>query len=153
MKRWMTAVALATSCLTACGGDPVSPLLQALDAAEAQWKARSFADYSFEMKSSCFCAGPITEWQRIEVVGGVITRVSPVAGGPDLSASERAQFRTIDGLFASIRRDITESSWLKSAELQFHSDLGYPTMAHLSAKPDYADAGVTYDLRNAGPLP
>ena len=132
---------------------PLSPYESlALSQAESRWAARSFADYVFETRTSCFCPDVVTQWARVEVAGGQVARVTVVATGLEVTAAERGYFRTVEQVFASIRA-VSREDWVKDVEVQFDRDLGFPTFVSFTPKPNILDAGAASYLRNAGPIP
>ena len=97
--------------LSACES-PLSPSeLLALSEAEARWARRSFQDYAFEIRRSCFCEPLVTQWAHVEVRGGVVSHVVLLETGAEVSPQERGRFPTVEGTFASIRA-ATQDEWL-----------------------------------------
>ena len=153
MKRVSMLAVVASVVLSGCVSGPTSPAeLRELQEARARWDGRTFANYAVEMRTECFCDPRILDWHRIEVVAGVVTRVTPVAGGADVDLSQAQSFRTVDQVFESIVNALN-GDWLGDADLAFDPNLGYPTTARLIARKTIADADVTYLLRNVVPLP
>jgi hypothetical protein len=139
--------------VSACGESPLSPteFLRLADA-EAQWAARPFPDYAFEVRQSCFCAPEMTQWARVEVVAGQVTRVVLLATGAELPPLERSYFPTVERIFSSIH-SANGDDYLKDIVVEYDARLGYPTRVAFVSKPDIMDGGGTYYLRNAGPAP
>lgn len=148
----VTVLGLVAAGLAACGS-PLSPSeLRALAEAEARWAARSFPDYSIEMRQGCFCPPVLTQWARVEVVAGRVDRVVLLATGAEVPAAQRVLFSTVEDVFNHIRT-ASHDDWLKDVVVAFDPELGFPTYVGFISKPNVADAGSSYSLRNAGPVP
>jgi hypothetical protein len=141
---------LALGCENISG--PLSPSeRKALDIAERRWRSQNLAAYSYEGRVGCFCPPELNEWATVEVRNGRVTAVRSLDG--TLIPSERWFGRqTIDELFTLIRerRDI---DWVKDIVVEFDATLGYPKRASFESKPNIADAGAAYEVRNVRRLP
>jgi len=148
MNRFFTVSALVVlaASLTACES-PLSPAeLRALADAEARWAARGFQDYTFEIRRSCFCEPLITQWARVEVLGGQMTRVVLLDTGAEVPPAQRGRF------FTNIRA-ANQNELLDDVIVEYDQQLGFPTRVRFITKPDILDGGSASYLRNAGPLP
>ena len=144
------------SLAVACNSDLVGPGdLRELAQAQAKWKARGFADYSYEIKTACFCPPEIGQWARVSVRADVVVDVQPVETDPAWPITYQQWWQPIDSLFASIRQHMTESS-LQSAYaaiiVTYDDALAYPTRIEYRGKPNVADAGAIITVRNVIPL-
>ena len=146
-----TLVLLAAS-LTACDSPLSLGELRALTDAEARWAGRGFQDYAFEIRRSCFCEPLITQWARVEVVGGQLTRVVLLETGAEVPPAQRGRFPTVEQVFTSIRA-ASQDELLDDVIVEFDHQLGFPTHVSFITKPDILDGGSASYLRNAGPLP
>jgi hypothetical protein len=147
----LPAVVIAASTL-ACES-PLSPRdTLALRVAEARWAARGFHTYEFEIRRACFCPPLLSEWSRVYVQGGVVTSVVVVSTGEAVLESERGMFPTVDQVFGVIR-STAASDWIDGIELEFDEGTGFPIWASFTSKPNIADAGGAYYLRNLVSLP
>jgi hypothetical protein len=140
----------------ACNSDLVGPGdMRALAQAQAKWNARGFADYSYEIKTLCFCPPEINQWARVTVRAGVVVDVQPVETDPVYPTTYQQWWQPIDSLFVNIHRHMTESS-LQSAYaaiiVTYDDALGYPTRIEYREKPTVADAGAIITVRNVVPL-
>jgi hypothetical protein len=149
--RLLSAVVLAGSAL-ACESPLSSDDRNALRIAEAKWAGRAFDDYSFEIRRACFCPPVLTEWARVTVQGERVTNVVVLSTGEEVPSSEQAFFPTVDQVFTTIQ-NTAESEWVDRIELEFDLVSGLPTLANFVSKPNIADAGGAYYLRNLVPLP
>jgi hypothetical protein len=143
---------LLVASLSACES-PLSPSeLLALSEAEARWARRSFQDYAFEIRRSCFCEPLVTQWAHVEVLGGVVSRVVLLETGAEVSSQERGRFPTVEGIFARIRAAAKDES-LADIKVEFDPVLGYPTRVTFAAKPDILDGGSATYLRSVSSMP
>jgi hypothetical protein len=123
--------------------------------AEARWKARPFPDYSYETRTLCFCPPEIARWTRVFVRGGAVVAVEAVEPDPNAPVGLIAYFDPIDTLFATLKRSIgSAEARLAYADItvEFDPVLGYPTTIHYQSKPEIADGGATYMVRNVRSL-
>ncbi len=152
MRKHLVLLSLCAAATTACES-PLSPYeLRRLADAQALWAARPFPDYSFEVRQSCFCPSEWTQWARVEVVGGQISRVVLIATGTDVPPPQRDYFPTVERIFSSIH-SARDYDWVKDVSAAYDPQLGYPTEVDFIPKPNILDAGAAYYLRNAGPVP
>ena len=124
-------------------------------AAEARWKARPFADYSYEVRVLCFCPPEITEWTRVTVRGGVVTSAEAVDPDPNFPIENLQYWVPIDSLFVDLRRTMTDrasQTYLDAIIAEYDPVLGYPTRIEYRAKANVIDGGSQFLLRNVVPL-
>jgi len=138
--------------LSACASPLSTGELRALSDAEARWARRGFQDYTFETMRSCFCDPLVTQWARVEVRGGVATRVVSLETGAEVSPQQRGYFPTVDGLFNRIRRATTDES-LDDIEVEFDPVLGFPTRIVFQTRPNILDGGSETNARSVAPIP
>jgi len=132
---------------------PLSPSeLRRLAQAEARWEARSFQDYTIEMRQACFCPPEATQWARLEVRGGRIARVVLLDTGAEVPPDKLVYFRTVEHVFASIWQ-ANNADWLEDVVAEYDRLLGFPTQVDFVPEPGILDAGSTFSLRNAAPAP
>jgi hypothetical protein len=144
-------VLLALVCVTAGCTRPLSPTeVRSLADAERQWAARSFRDYTFDLRRRCFCPVEFNQWARVEVVAGSVTRVILLEGG-ELPSAPLSLFPTIEQIFESIRTAAANDS-VKDVVAEFDDALGFPSLVNVTSKPNVADGDFAYYLRNAGPI-
>lgn len=136
----------------ACQAGALSPSeVRSLGAAERRWAARSFQDYVFEFRRNCFCPIEATEWARVEVVAGQVTRAVRVDTGAEFPPGQLSWFPTVEDVFTSIRSTSSQDS-VKDLVVEFDEQLGFPSLVNVTAKPPIQDGDFAYYLRNAGPL-
>jgi uncharacterized protein DUF6174 len=146
----MLAIALV---VTACDSDIVGPGdLRLLGEAHARWNARSFADYTYEIQTLCFCPPEITQWTRVTVRDGAVANAEPVEPDPNFPITG-SYWQPIDSLFVDIHRRITEqASYLDAVIANYDAQLGYPTRIEYRYKANILDAGAIINVRNVVPL-
>jgi len=144
-------VAVALAGAMACQS-PLSPdEMSRLKAAEDRWADRGFADYSIESRSSCFCGPEVLAWARIEVVSGLVTRVTVLETGEVITDARTSYWSTVEELFESIHAS-NDQDYLSDVAVEFDPALGFPTQVEWIADEHIQDAGGTRSLRNARPL-
>lgn len=154
-SRVLIPVLLAVA-VAACGSDPFSPSEEsARQEALAKWQARTFTNYSFEVRHDCNCTSEndqrLLQWHRVEVRIGVITKISPVAGGADVPEEIFPLWLTIEALFEKLRGPHPGTN-VRDIRAQYDATLGYPTQADFIYTGILADATMSHFLRNVGPL-
>jgi hypothetical protein len=123
--------------------------------ARARWDARPFADYSYEIRTSCFCPPEINRWARVSVRNGVVVDVDPVEPDPNFPITTLLWWHPIDSVFANLYRAMSESrmeSYFEAIVVDYDSALGYPTSIEYRAKSNIADGGSSLSLRDVRPL-
>lgn len=123
--------------------------------ARARWDARPFADYSYEVRTLCFCPPEINRWTRVSVRNGVVVDAEPVEPDPGSPITTLAFWHPIDTLFENLHRAMSESgsqSYLEAIVVDYDPGLGYPTSIEYRAKSNIADGGSSLSLRNVRPL-
>lgn len=148
MRQLLLVVSLAS--LAACEASR-SPADVILADARDRWNARTFPNYSFEMRQACFCGPEVTQWARIDVGGGEVRRVVLVAGGAEVAEDMLPAFPSIETVFDQI--EAGPATWIAKIEAQYDDALGFPTIVTFVGKPEVADADATYYLRSVAPLP
>ncbi|HSA54316.1 MAG TPA: DUF6174 domain-containing protein [Gemmatimonadaceae bacterium] len=124
-------------------------------AAESTWRSRPFQDYSYEIRSLCFCSPEVTRWTRVSVREGAVVAAEAVEPDPDFPITLLELWHPIDSLFAQLRRtfeDPSARSHLEAIVVSYDPELGFPTHLEYRAKPTIADGGSTHMLRNVRPL-
>ena len=151
MRTLVLTIALG---VTACGSDIVGPHdLARLAQAEARWNGRSFADYSFEIRTFCFCPAEINRWTRVTVRDGAVVDAQPVETDPTIPITSLSLWHPVDSLFADLRRAMMErDSYLAAIIVEYDAQLGYPVSIEYRAKPNVADGGASISVRNVLPL-
>lgn len=148
---------VAGAVLSACHSSRAfGPSLARVDQAESTWKARPFADYTYEIQTLCFCPPEMVRWTRVTVQSGAVVAAEPVDPDPAFPITSIALWDPIDTLFADLRRALADESSRNvyaAIVAQFDPDLGYPVLIEYRAHATIADGGATHHLRNVTPLP
>jgi hypothetical protein len=153
MNRLRSA-ALAVALITAfgCQSSLLSPdELIALNRAESLWRARSFADYTYEIQQLCFCPPEINRWTRVTVRGGAVVDAVAVEPDPSFPVTTYTYWQPIDSVFARVRRATEQkssSSAYSDVIATYDAELGFPTRVEWVEKANVADAAAILHLRN-----
>lgn len=126
-------------------------------AAESRWRSRSFTDYSYEIRTACFCPPEVNRWTRVTVRNGTVVAAEAVEPDPGFPITSISLWVPIDSIFANLRRTLESGfqgseSHLDAIVATYDPSLGYPTFIEYRAKPNIADGGMTKHLRNVTPL-
>ena len=138
--------------LIACESPLSSSERRLLAQGQAKWAARGYGDYSIETRRSCFCAPEVNDWARVEVVGGMVSRVTLLQSGEVITDFRLTYWSTVEQLFSSLR-ETDEEDWLEDIEFTLDPVLGYPTEIRWTSPENVLDAGAIQYLRNPAPLP
>lgn len=154
MRRYVLMSGLLVGSLASCSSDSIAAPGErvAFARAKALWDSRSFASYTYEIRTFCFCPPEMTQWNRVVVQDGAVIAVEPV----DLSSSYypvsiTSYFHPIDSVFARLHRAMTDggfSSAYADIDAEYDATLGYPTHIVYHEAPFVADAGATIEIRS-----
>ena len=154
----MTVMALvAGATLTACDSSGIAPPgdVRRLNEAKLLWQSRSFTNYTYEIRTSCFCPPEVNQWTRVEVRGGAVVDADAVDPDPNFPITTLSYWQPIDTLFADIERALASGGVISvyaRVNVTYDSQLGFPTSIEYVAKPNIADAGASISVRNVVPL-
>lgn len=125
-----------------------------LNVAEARWQARPFADYTYEIRTSCFCIIEVVQWVRVTVQDGQVVAAVPVEqdGWP---ITDISPWEPIESLFATLRTSMTGHSPGSYVRItaEYDATLGYPLTIDYRASPAIADGDRSHTLRNVSAYP
>ena len=146
-------VLLAAELLPACGGEAgLSPgEVMALAEAEARWADRGPVHYTLEVRRTCFCAPPSTDWAEIEVDHDTLVRVTLLATGDSVPRAEWGIRPPVPRLFEEIRT--FHSRLLKDVRADYDPATGYPRRMVFTAGGDVGDANYHVEARHLVALP
>jgi uncharacterized protein DUF6174 len=144
MLRRIAAV-LACAMLLGCDNPLSARESQQLAEAEILWKKQNLDDYIFEMRTSCFCGGEVTEWAVVEVRDDAVYSAHSLTGAP-LTGLALTSRKTVGELFELAHH--YRPDWVADIDFEFDPVLGYPVRLSFDSKPNIADAGTTYEARN-----
>ena len=129
-------------------------LRQQLADNRAKWAAQRPERYRARITMECSCAEPATDQPTVLVVGD---SVAHVVGADSLAASPTAapngdstaapipaavSHATIDRMFERIERTLLDPMTVVQ-EVQFHPELGFPTLVRMDARRPLSDTGRT----------
>jgi len=150
------AMSICVVAVSGCDSDIFSPGdIRELASARARWAARPFADYSYEIRTFCFCPPEVGQWTRVSVRNGAVSAVEAVDANPQFPITLLNYWNPIDTLFANLDRAMSQSDlggYYAAIEVDYDVALGYPKFIEYRAKPTVADAGATIEVRNVLPL-
>jgi hypothetical protein len=154
----MSVMALTTSAtLAACDSSGIAGPgdVRRLSEAKALWASRPFTNYTYEIRTSCFCPPEVTQWARVEVRNGAVVDVDAVDADPAFPITTLSYWTPIDTLFSDIERALSSggfSSVYARVDVTYDAQLGFPTSIEYVAKPNIADAGASISVRSVVPL-
>ena len=158
LRRLMTVMALSASAmLTACDSSGIAGPgdFRRLIHAKERWASRPFADYTYEIRTSCFCPPELNQWSRVEVRNGAVVDVDAVDPDPAFPITTISWWQPIDTLFADIERAMAGSGFSSvyaEVNVTYDAQFGFPTSIEYVSKPTVADAGASISVRNVVPL-
>ena len=123
--------------------------------AKALWDSRNFGDYTYEIRTFCFCPPEVTRWNRVLVVDGEVTMVQPVDGGPPYTPNTILLFKPIDSVFTQLHRAMTDDGFNSAyidIDAEYDADLGFPRHIVYHEGPFVADAGLSIEIRSVSSL-
>lgn len=122
---------------------------RALEEAEQRWSDRAVVNYEFETHVSCFCSREAREPRRVEVQGGVVSRVEWVSEWWAEYPTERVptpEGLTVEGLFAEIRRAAAYEETCEM-EVRYDQDFGVPLKISAQGPSDVTDTAWSRTVR------
>lgn len=130
---------------------PTLPEERELKVAEARWDARTFPDYEMEIRINCFCSPEVGEWSRVRIEGDSVTQVMRLSDSTVLAPNLWPMWHSVDRIFERLR-DVHGSDVYPRFTATFDPVLGFPREASLIQRPDNADAGIAWSVRNVVPI-
>ena len=139
--RLLVACLFVTACSSVLGpGDRAR-----LQKAEERWNSLGVSEYSFEMRTGCFCGPDVNDWAVVDVKDGAVVAARSLSGVP-LSGISLQSRKSVEDLFVFART--YRPDWVADVDFEFDEELGYPVNLTFTSKPNIADAGTTYEARN-----
>ncbi len=123
-----------------------TPGAAALAAAEARWKAKAPASYSFIYEPSCFC--PRTKL-LVTVVDGDVTSVTAAPGqhdDPNAFVPPVADTPSAETLFADLRRAYSDAKPAADVQVTYDAEYGYPASVFIDWDVNAADEETRYGI-------
>ncbi|HET9065408.1 MAG TPA: DUF6174 domain-containing protein [Gemmatimonadales bacterium] len=147
----MRAIPLLIALTIASCASPTLPEERELASAEARWDARSFPDYEMELRISCYCPTEVGDWARVRVEGGRVTQVMRLSDRTIYAPHLWTMWHSIDDIFERLR-SVPGSDVYARFTATFDPALGFPREANLIERPNIADAGIAWSIRNVVPF-
>lgn len=116
--------------LVSCG---TSESIDKIEIAKERWEAANIDNYKAEVERICFCPPPSK--YTVVVENGSIVEVVNSETGEDIEQDNG--YKTIDELFTWLLEAASRNP--KKLELEFHSELGYPTFIDYNQSDMIAD--------------
>jgi hypothetical protein len=140
----------ACAALAVCADIPTAAARDELDAAFSRWQAAGIADYSYDVRVSCYCLDERTRTVRAEVRNGVPVSLTYVDSG---TAADTAMFddvRTMDRLFATLRQAVEREpyDWIA----QYDGTWGIPLSVAVDYDATMVDDEIGYVVTSFGPV-
>ena len=155
MRRVVQAsLLLLTIGLAGCSASgPLDPgERRALDRARDRWNAHRPAEYTFEVRESCFCGVEANTWIEVHVRGDSVLAVTSLEALPPGASLTPSAWPTVERLFGIVEGS-SHSESIEDVEVTYDSDYGYPRTIDLTCPKDYLDCGALYMARNLRPVP
>ena len=138
------ATVVLLSILIGCS-DSTGPFALALN--RARWEGQNLHDYAYRGRMSCFC-GYGGQYVTVLVLADTVNSATLEGSGQVIP---RETWRTVEELFdfAQHARDGN----VERVRVEYHREMGYPTLIELSCSPNIADCGTTLEITDLGPVP
>jgi hypothetical protein len=145
MPRLVRSVSVVLLSFFAGCHDSTGPIALSLTLNRARWQSQNLHDYSYTGLKICFCR-PAGE---VEVIVQADTVLSAKLVGTT-EELPKGEWLTIDQLFDFAQRSYGEN--YESVMVEYHPELGHPTLIVLTCPPDILDCGTTIEIKNLGSL-
>jgi hypothetical protein len=132
------------SSLVGCS-DSTGPVSLALN--RARWEKQNLHDYIYTGRKICFCPDAGQE-VYVMVLSDTVFSARVVGTTVELP---KAEWLTVDQLFDLARRSYGEN--YENVRVEYHPELGHPTLINLSCPRDFLDCGLRIEIKNLGGLP
>lgn len=106
------------------------------------WADTGVDSYRYRVMRGCFCSGPVGTF-RVTVTDGVVTAAESTYDGEPVPDDVLPLVPTVDSLFAVIEEAI--GSEVDGLVVEYHSDLGYPTLIDIDWIERAIDDEVIYE--------
>jgi hypothetical protein len=115
--------------------------------ARARWDTRGPTNYTFEVRSLCYCIANVNFWHRVEVRGGRVVAVTPVDSVPFPPVMPLTIWPTVPELFERARRT-REVTFIERQEVEYDPTVGYPRRISVACGRQIADCDSETTVRN-----
>ena len=125
--------------------DSTGPISLSLN--RARWEGQNLHDYLYTGRKICFCPDAGRE-VLVTVLSDTVFSARVVGTTVELP---KAEWLTVDELFDFARRSYGEH--YERVRVEYHPELGYPSLIDLSCSRDILDCGTRSELKNLGGMP
>lgn len=125
---------------SACNEPNFDSQIADIQAAEEQWKGTNIQDYQAEVEQICFCPPPFRYTMVVE--DGEIVQIRDSETGDTVEHIEG--YSTIDERFTWLKQIAPHNP--QKLELEFNSDLGYPTLIDYNQSNSIADEELFFQI-------
>jgi hypothetical protein len=125
--------------------DSTAPISLTLN--RARWEKQNLHEYLYTARKVCFCPDAGQE-VYVQVLADTVFSARVVGTNVELP---KEQWLTVDQLFDLAERSFGES--YERVRVEYHPELGYPTLIDLSCSDNILDCGFRIELKNLGGLP
>ncbi|MCU0636963.1 MAG: DUF6174 domain-containing protein [Gemmatimonadaceae bacterium] len=115
--------------------------------ARAQWERRGPTQYTYEVRSICFCFANVNQWHRVEVRNGAVVAVTQLEGPTFSGSVPLSAWPTVPQLFERAR-PVVGNSVVVELITEFDPALGYPTRITQRCSREVADCDSETLARN-----
>jgi hypothetical protein len=124
--------------------DSTAPISLTLN--RARWEKQNLHEYLYTARKVCFCPDAGQE-VYVQVLADTVFSARVVGTNVELP---KEQWLTVDQLFDLAERSFGES--YERVRVEYHPELGYPTLIDLSCSDNILDCGFRIELKNLGGL-
>jgi hypothetical protein len=125
--------------------DSTAPISLTLN--RARWEKQDLHEYLYTARKVCFCPDAGQE-VYVQVLADTVFSARVVGTNVELP---KEHWLTVDQLFDLAERSFGES--YERVRVEYHPELGYPTLIDLSCSENILDCGFRIELKNLGGLP
>ena len=138
--KQVLSIAVIVATLSGCGGS--SDVLDDLNLHRQKWEQLNVANYQFQSQTSCFCTPEAVAPRNVLVENNQVVSLMVLDSTMALKQDD-FQSRTIDQLFSLIA---LEESRAETLIVEYHSQMGYPTLISVDGSNQVADDEYTIQI-------
>lgn len=145
MLRFVRLVTVVLLSLFVGCSDSTGPVSLSLN--RARWEKQDLHEYIYTGRRVCFFCPNAGQDVYVLVLADTVFSARVVGTTVELPKGE---WLTVDQLF-----DFARSSYenYETVRVEYHPELGYPTLINLSCSRDVLDCGMSIEIKNLGDLP
>lgn len=146
MLRFVRLVTVVLLSLFIGCSDSTGPVSLSLN--RARWEKQDLHEYIYTGRMVCFFCPNSGQDVYVLVLADTVFSARVVGTTVELPKGE---WFTVDQLFDFLRGSYDEI--YETVRVEYHPELGYPTLINLSCSRDVLDCGTRIEIRNLGELP